>query len=293
MCRLIALPPGTPSETAHELVSHFVRGNDDGVGEAFVVKGDFKINKYPYSYHEAVTKKDALFKHMPYDGWTIAHVRLATHGEHTWVNTHPFIKGDVAVVHNGVFGAHSIIKAALGGSVKWSGDCDSEVAAYLLSKLGPDKFFQEMPKFSSVYLGLNRDGSLDAVKLGSGDLKIYRRENDTFILASEFPFSKPWYDSRECAEGVLSLDKDGHATNFKFENRESRRERYEGYYSSRYTGRGGYNNTVEELVDSMITNTPSTESTAVLLPFRKQKKLDLWDWPTEEEWSKIEQEDMK
>lgn len=298
MCRLVALPPGTSPETAHELVTAFVKGNDDGVGEAYVVKGEFKLNKYPYSYNEAVTKRDKLFSHMPYDGWTIAHVRLATAGGNTWNNTHPFIKGDTAVCHNGVFYSHSLIRAALGGSVKWSGECDSEVAAYLYNKLGPETFYKEMPHSGSVFLGLKRDGSLSAVKLGSGDLKVYRKEDDTFILASEFPFRRPWSEYRDTQEGVLKLDKDGHASNFTFEKKEKKQDVSERY--SRTTGTqnsggssGGLSNArfgvynardIDRWTSQASTvHQGGTNGVPLISNTKCKKKLDLWDWPTEQE----------
>lgn len=304
MCRLIALPPGTSPDVAHELVTNFVRGNDDGVGEAYVVKGEFKINKYPYSYNEAVTKKDKLFSHMPHDGWTIAHVRLATHGEHTWANTHPFIKGDTAVVHNGTFGMHSLIKAALGTGVKWSGDCDSEVAAYLFNKLGPEEFYKKMYQHYSVYLGLKRDGSLAAVKLGHGDLKVWRTEQDTFILASEFPWRLPYWDSKETEEGVLKLDKEGHASNFKFEKKQESKRSY--YHQDTVTkgltnGKSGQGTTATSCTPCGVSknfNQPThLEEGDIHRPDmvkqvgrpKTPKVLSLWDWPTEDEIQNFEE----
>lgn len=309
MCRLIALPPGTVPEKAHELVSNFVRGNDDGVGEAYVVKGEFKVNKYPYSYNEAVTKKNILFQHMPSDSWTIAHVRLSTHGKNEWRNTHPFVKGDVAVVHNGIFGHYSLIKAALGGSVKWSGETDSEVAAYLYSKLGPNKFFEEMPKFGSVYLGLKRDGSLSAVKFGSGDLRLQRLENDTFILASEFPWKEPYYACRDAAEGVLKLDKEGHAENFQFQKKQETKDfsqsaRYfRGMKPSTSGGIsscsvGGANFTSEDIYDpskdhSARKASGTTSNIPLIGNVKKKKVLDLWNgWPSEDDLMKLGEEDF-
>jgi len=298
MCRLVALPPGTAPEIAHELVSGFVRGNDDGVGEAYVVKGEFKLNKYPYSYHEAVTKKDKLFSHMPYDGWTIAHVRLKTDGDQTWVNTHPFIKGDTAVCHNGMFYSHKLIKAALGGSVKWSGECDSEVAAYLYNKLGPEEFYKQMPNSGSVYLGLRRDGTLSAVKLGMGDLKVFRTEKDSFILASEFPYRRPWTDCRDTKEGVLKLDDEGHAKNFTFEKKENKQSVSDRYTRTSGTGSnfGGcrtvHGDTVSTYTHEDIArfssqaatvHTGGTSGIPLIGNGKKKKAMDLWDWPTEQE----------
>lgn len=309
MCRLAAFPPGTSADQAHEIVAKFVKGNDDGVGECYVEKGEFKLNKYPYSYQQAVSKKDKLFNHMPYEGWTIAHVRMATHGGNEYRNTHPIIKGNIAVVHNGVFSDSKLVRAALADSVKWSGETDTEVAAYMLNKLGPLEFYKAMPQYSGVYLALNRDGTLNAVKL-SGDLEIYRNENDTFILASEFPFNGSyWNKKNDTSPGILKLDKEGHAINFSFRKNDEKKE-----YSSRGTQSGRYGNacTADSRTSDPCTtytrsdigyggmsrNVPPTHVSGpaegagvtkdsakpgIMIPKKDKKVMDLWDWFTPEE----------
>lgn len=188
MCRLAAFPAGTTKERAHEIVAAFLGNNDDGVGSAYVKDGEFIVKKYPYGYKDVVTKKEDLFEHMPYKGWTIAHVRFATHGGNTLPNTHPIIRGDIVGAHNGVFGAHDILRIALDGGVKWSGETDSEVGLYMLNKLGPEQFYKTMPGGSGVFLALKRDGSLAAVKC-SGELR-FLSEGGKWIIGSSFNFKE-------------------------------------------------------------------------------------------------------
>lgn len=233
MCRLAAFPAGTTKERAHEIVSNFISGNHDGVGSAHVKSGEFIVKKYPYSYQEAVTKKDDLFEHMPYDGWTIAHVRYATHGENTIPNTHPIIRGDIVGVHNGVFGASSIIRVAMADSVKWAGETDSEVALYMLNKLGSYKFYKEMPSGAGVYLALNRNGELDCIKC-SGDMKLLRVDGGKWIVASHFAYKE---DDIWTELGCYGFKADG--TPRDWQPKEKKKEETRTSYTPQDIWRGG------------------------------------------------------
>ncbi len=308
MCRLAAFPPGTPPEQAHEIVTRFVGGNDDGVGEAYVKDGKFFVNKYPYSYKDALSKGDALFHHMPFNGWTIAHVRYATHGGNDYKNTHPFIKGDIAVVHNGVFGAADIIRAAIADSVKWSGDTDTEVAAYMLSKLGSEKFYEVMNKYGSpgVFLSLRRDGALTAVKIG-GDLEIFRLQNETLMLASRFPYNDEYKQNRDVSNGILKFDHEGHAKNFKFEKEFREKKDYwsqgtksgtsgrehgnTGGNCSTYTNKDiGFPRGMPACGESQETAAARTlqKESDVAITKPKVKRLELWsNWPSDEDLEKM------
>lgn len=305
MCRLAAFPPGTTPEQAHEIVTKFVGGNDDGVGEAYAKDGEFKINKYPYSYQQAVGKGDTLFKHMPYKGWTLAHVRFATHGGNEYKNTHPIVKGNIAVVHNGVFSQANIIRAAMADSVKWTGDTDTEVAAYMLHKHGPEGFYTIMDKYAhspGVFLALHRDGSLVAVKCG-GDLELFRASNETFILASTFPLGDMYRKSREASNGILKFDPEGHALNFKFDKELAEKKHY--WSQGTTSGTNGYGRgssgsrepfTQNDIGYACMSRSPSETSCQKgdtsgtqqeTIP--KKKRLELWNnWPNEEELSKME-----
>lgn len=106
---------------------------------------------------------------MPYNGWTIAHLRLATHGAKLKKNTHPFVAGDWAIVHNGIFGYHEMLKKVMCKfGAAFSGETDSEVAAYTIAAIGP-KAFLASSKAAGAYLGLRRNGDLWAFK-NSGDM---------------------------------------------------------------------------------------------------------------------------
>jgi hypothetical protein len=99
-------------------------------------------------------------------------------------NTHPFIQGPWAVVHNGIWSDYALVKAALKKYVKFQGETDSEVAANLLATCGP-KRFGKIVDFAGVFLALNRNGDLWSVKT-SGDLEMIQTKYG-MLLASTLP----------------------------------------------------------------------------------------------------------
>jgi len=191
MCRLAAFPPYTSKEKAIEIVNDFAIGNDDGVGTVYVKDGEFVVNKAPISFERAMKKHMPLFDHMPYNGWTLAHVRAASHGSNTMSNTHPFVKGDWAFIHNGVYGDEALLRAALSPYTTFEGETDTEVVAYMFAALGPQKFIRTISS-GGVYMALNKQGHLYIVKT-SGNLA-FRKTSKGLLFASEFP---PHYSERK------------------------------------------------------------------------------------------------
>lgn len=182
MCRLAAFPPGFDQATAIKIVANFAKGNVDGTGTVHVKDGKFVVVKTQLPFRKALNKFP-LFDHMPYDGWTLAHLRAASHGKVAYRNTHPFVKGDWAIVHNGIWSDYKLVKAAMGSKARWEGETDSEVAARLFAMTGPKKFYN-LVSFGGVFLGLNRSGELWAVKT-SGDLELAETTKGP-MLASGF-----------------------------------------------------------------------------------------------------------
>jgi len=135
---------------------------------------------------------------MPYPGWTLVHLRAASHGGLTYQNTHPFIKGDWAFCHNGIWGDHKIVKAAYSNLFKFEGQTDSEVAAQLFSSIGPQKFIKSVT--SGVYLTLHITGEVYTICNEFADLDIAKTQYG-YIVASELPetlkatkIKKGWID---------------------------------------------------------------------------------------------------
>jgi predicted glutamine amidotransferase len=193
MCRLAAFPPHFSREKAIDILLQFEGCNTDGVGSAYLSNGKFIVDKHPTSLTDLLSAGHPFLGHMPYNaGWTIAHLRAASHGENAHRNTHPFIvgagnreagEGEWCIAHNGIWSDYSVVKLALSKFVKFSGETDSEVAAELINLVGPKAFSEEVT-FGGVYLSLNKNGDLWAVKT-SGDLECFHRTDKTILLASD------------------------------------------------------------------------------------------------------------
>lgn len=159
MCRIAAFPPFFSREKAIDILRFMEGRNTDGVGMVYVKPdGTFMLQRNPKSLSWLLPRDPSFLGHMPYDGWTVCHLRLATHGRASVENTHPFIVGDWAVAHNGIWMGHDLIREVLEKSVKFQGETDSEVAAHAINIVGP-KRFSEIAS-GGVYVCLKRDGSL-------------------------------------------------------------------------------------------------------------------------------------
>lgn len=205
MCRQAAFPPNFPRKEAISILKNFAKGNTDGVGYVYNDKDKFMVYKNPLSFRRALKNDpEGFLKHMPYNGWTLVHLRAASYGVKSRVNTHPFVVGDWAVVHNGTWHEHSLIKMAW-PNTKFEGQTDSEVATHLISMVGPKKFAAEI-EGAGVFLALNRDGSLQVMRT-SGDLCYTKHEGRT-LLASELNLAR--YDYKRSSLGWFHYDKEGH-----------------------------------------------------------------------------------
>ncbi len=202
MCRLVAYPPGTSKDTAIEILNSFGMSNDDGVGSAYVKDSVFVLKKYTCSFKEAITKGMDLFDHMPYAGWTIAHVRLATEGDVSLKNTHPLEIHDTVMCHNGCWTPSEVLRDAVVPYVL-KGETDSEVAGVFIERMGAQRFYNWKCS-SGVYLQLNRKGELTVIK-ATGDL-VSARYKGSFIMASELD---PKYEALELCPGYVRFGADG------------------------------------------------------------------------------------
>lgn len=192
MCRIAAFPPGFSREVALEVLTDMegVR-NIDGTGVCYVKNKQFVIDKAPRSFSQIIKDKpDEFLSHMPYnDGWTIVHLRAASHGEKKRINTHPFVAGPWALIHNGAWKSYKMVKLALtAAKIQMKGDTDSEVAAHLWNIGGPRQF-ANVVHWGGVFMGLNLDGHLWVVK-ATGDLRIKALNQEKIFIASEISYLK-------------------------------------------------------------------------------------------------------
>jgi glutamine amidotransferase len=142
MCRLFGFRSVMQSQVHRSLVSAdnaLIRQSEahpDGWGVAYFLAGAPHVIK---SADAAVS--DQLFRHVSgivTSETVLAHVRRATQGEHTIVNTHPFQYGHWVMVHNGNIREFERARDALSSRVDPAlrrfilGTTDSEVLFYLV-----------------------------------------------------------------------------------------------------------------------------------------------------------------
>lgn len=212
MCRLAAFNAGIKQNDAIDILVDMQGKNEDGVGECHIENGKFVINKYPDSLEKILkhrSTKKTFLKHLSKpNGWTIVHMRGASPGMSICKsNTHPWNAGNFAVCHNGFWKEHNLPRIILKKFVKFHGSTDSETAAHLINLIGPKKFSDTMEWGNGVFLALNRNGHLWAIKT-SGDLVIANTGNGHIFLASELPHDSAW-QNEEADRGWYHFDEHG------------------------------------------------------------------------------------
>jgi hypothetical protein len=149
-----------------------------------VENGKFVVDKWAKPLGWVLNNRPKFLSHMPYSkGWTIVHLRAASHGNNSQENTHPFIIGPWAFIHNGIWTEHNMVRLALSKMVQMKGETDSEVAGNFWNIIGPKKF-AEVVEYSGVFMGLHKNGNLWVAKT-SGDLEIKALPHKQILLASE------------------------------------------------------------------------------------------------------------
>lgn len=213
MCRIASFPPNFDRNEALEILKNFENNNTDGTGYVYVSNNKFVTYRSVDKVSSIIEKDKKFLDHMPYDGWTLVHLRAASHGENAIRNTHPFIiENKIAFIHNGIWSDYKIAKLALSKSVNFKGETDSEVAGHLFNIIGPKQFTKEID-FGGVFMALKRNGKLWVSKT-SGSLVEYSKKNGKVLLASEL--KKDVYKTqKEVEEGWIYLNREGKVINRK------------------------------------------------------------------------------
>lgn len=180
------------------------------MGSVHLSNGEFVVNKWAKSFSN-VMRTDCgqdFLSHMPHSGWTLAHLRAASHGSNAKRNTHPFIVDDWAFIHNGVWHEYRLVKVTMerGRLVKFEGETDSEVAANFMNIVGPKKFTEEVD-MGGVFMALNRNGELHVMRT-SGDL-VSCAKMSSFVIASELPKKKKYRNAADVKLGWYKFNQDG------------------------------------------------------------------------------------
>ena len=200
----------------------------DSIGLATFSEGKIHIKKDKGKIAE-VDKKLNLTE---MDGnFGIAHVRWATHGDPSKLNSHPHIDEDntVAVVHNGIIENYLEIKEKLilEGHV-FKSDTDTEVIPHLIQKFMSEKFDLEHAVRKTIDV-IEGAYAIAAISINEPDKIVATRKDsplivgigeDGYYLASDSPaILKYARDIIYPEKGeIVILDKDGVVVHDEFDN---------------------------------------------------------------------------
>ena len=161
----------------------------------------------------------------------IAHVRWATHGDPSKLNSHPHVDGDthIAVVHNGIIENYLEIKEKLilEGHV-FKSDTDTEVIPHLIQKFMAEKFDLEHAVRKTIEV-IEGAYAIAAISIDEPDKIVATRKDspliigigeDGYYLASDSPaILKYARDIIYPEKGeIVILDKDGVVVHDEFDN---------------------------------------------------------------------------
>lgn len=200
----------------------------DSIGLATFFEDKIHIKKDEGKIEEVDKKLD--LEDMP-GSFGIAHVRWATHGNPSKLNSHPHVDEDntVAVVHNGIIENYLEIKEKLilEGHV-FKSDTDTEVIAHLIQKFMNEKFDLEHAVRKTIDV-IEGAYAIAAISVNEPDKIVATRKDsplivgigeDGYYLASDSPaILKYTRDIIFPEKGeIVILDKEGFVVHDEFDN---------------------------------------------------------------------------
>ncbi|WP_405295373.1 glutamine--fructose-6-phosphate transaminase (isomerizing) [Methanobrevibacter sp.] len=200
----------------------------DSIGLATYYDDKLHIKKDKGKINEVDQKLDLT--DMP-GNFGIAHVRWATHGDPSKLNSHPHVdeENNVAVVHNGIIENYLEIKEKLilEGHV-FKSDTDTEVIPHLIQKFMGEKFDLEHAVRKTIDI-IEGAYAIAAISVNEPDKIVATRKDSPLIvgigeegyfLASDSPaILKYAKDIIYPEEGeIVILDKDGVVVHDEFDN---------------------------------------------------------------------------
>lgn len=136
MCGIVGcvLKEGKVAPVLFDSISKLEYRGYDSIGIACAEDGKINLKKDAGKIAEVDAKLDLCDMEGKYG---IAHVRWATHGDPSKINSHPHLNGDetIAVVHNGIIENYLSIKEQLESEgYEFISDTDTEVIPHLIDK---------------------------------------------------------------------------------------------------------------------------------------------------------------
>ena len=139
MCRLLGyiarrpINPGFAFFTGDTNLFTLSHEHSDGWGIAWTSNLGWEVFKEPVALYLSESAERVVQEIRSL--LVIAHIRKASQGEKSHVNTHPFTSGNWAFAHNGTIGDYSRLREMLGERTKLlQGETDSEAFFQLLIK---------------------------------------------------------------------------------------------------------------------------------------------------------------
>lgn len=162
---------------------------------------------------------DSNVDNLPAGNIAIGHTRWATHGGVTDTNAHPHLdcKGEIAVIHNGIFENYEGFKNKLIKSGhKFVSETDTEVIAHMLEGNHPhgvwvsfQKVFNQMEGLNAIIAINTKTQEIMAARNGS-PLVIGFSKNENFLASDAsalLPYTKSVYFLEDDEVAILTEDK--------------------------------------------------------------------------------------
>ena len=154
MCGIVGyVGPRSAQEVLLRGLEHLEYRGYDSAGIAVVDQGEIQVSK---AKGRLQNLRDRLEAHPLHGNLGIGHTRWATHGEPSDLNAHPHtdVKGDIALVHNGIIENHQRLREFLEGQgCVFVSQTDTEVIAHLLHYLYRGDMVQALREASGMLEG--------------------------------------------------------------------------------------------------------------------------------------------
>lgn len=154
----------------------------------------------------------ANVNNLPAGNIAIGHTRWATHGGVTNINAHPHLdcKGNIAVIHNGIFENYELFKKKLiAAGHKFVSETDTEVISHLLETTSLRTVFNKMEGLNAVIAVNAKEKSIVVARNGS-PICIGFGKGENFLASDAsalLPYTKNVYFLEDDQMAIINQNK--------------------------------------------------------------------------------------
>jgi len=132
MCGIVAyIGPQKAGPILFDTLKRLEYRGYDSAGVAIKSNGGLQVFKSAGRIGDL--EKEYIHQGMPGESMGIGHTRWATHGKPSDNNAHPFVSGDIAIVHNGIIENYLELRDSLCQmGFEFQSETDSEALAHLI-----------------------------------------------------------------------------------------------------------------------------------------------------------------